>query len=435
MSTIVEINELLTKAKVLFAEVKAVYENPQATAEELEEANRKRDEAMSIKARAMNLQDVLAAAGDVAKRLESSQGRDENKTGSPGKFGDWGEFLQAAWYANHKDAGIRRIDPRLAWFREEIAPDEGKTMSGATGAAGGFLIPPEFDATLQAVIGESSIVQPRATVIRMRRRQIQLPVLDQTSATAGVPHWFGGLRFYYAEEGELKTNSDAKFRDVTLTARKLIGYTTATDELVADSAVSIGDFLSGPLGFAGGVAFMRDYMFLRGVGGGQPLGVLNAGATITVNRAATAPPISYADLVNMLESFLPSARGVWVISHSALSDLLQLTGPAGNPSYLWGSAVTGVPNTLLGLPVIFTEKLPAVGSAGDVLLADFRYYLIGDRQATTIESTQYDLWRYDKTSWRVVDRHDGRPWLSAPLTFIDGVTQVSPFVILGAKST
>jgi HK97 family phage major capsid protein len=435
MTTMNEINELLTKAKNLFSEVKAVYENPEATAEDLEAAGKKRDEAMTLKARAMNLQDVLSAAGDVAKRLESTQGEDKAKSGAPGKFGDWGEFLKAAWLANHKDAGVRRIDQRLAWFKEEPSPEEEKTMSGATGASGGFLIPPEFDATLQAAIGESSIVQPRATVIRMRRRQIQLPVLDQTGTTAGIPHWFGGLRFYYAEEGELKTESEAKFRDVTLTARKLIGYTTATDELVADSAISIGDFLSGPLGFAGGVAFMRDYMFLRGVGGGQPLGVLNAPATISVARASDNPIIGYGDLVNMLESFLPSARGVWVISHSALSDLLQLSGPTGNPSYLWGSAVTGVPNTLLGLPVIFTEKLPAVGTAGDVLLADFRYYLIGDRQATTIDSTQYDLWRYDKTSWRVVDRHDGRPWLSAPITFVNGITQVSPFVILGAKST
>ena len=69
-------------------------------------------------------------------------------------------------------------------------------------------------------------------------------------------------------------------------------------------------------------------------------------------------------------------------------------------------------------------------------LADFRYYLIGDRQATTIESTPYtDQWKYDLTSWRAVHRVDGQPWLSAPLTYQDGTVQVSPFVILGAKTT
>jgi len=30
---------------------------------------------------------------------------------------------------------------------------------------------------------------------------------------------------------------------------------------------------------------------------------------------------------------------------------------------------------------------------------------------------------------------DGQEWLSTPLTYEDGTTQVSPFVILGDKST
>ena len=224
------------------------------------------------------------------------------------------------------------------------------------------------------------------------------------------------------------------FRSVELVAHKLIGYTVASDELVADAAISLGDFLAGPLGFAGGVAWMEDYAFLRGSGAGQPLGVINAGATITVARQAVATPVQYVDLVNMLESFLPSGRGAWFITQSALSNLMTIQDPNG--SYVWQpNAREGMPQTIFGFPVFFTEKLPTVGNAGDVLLADWSYYLIGDRQATTIESTQYDQWRYDKTSWRVVHRVDGQPWLSTPLTLQDGTIQISPFVILGAKST
>jgi HK97 family phage major capsid protein len=81
---------------------------------------------------------------------------------------------------------------------------------------------------------------------------------------------------------------------------------------------------------------------------------------------------------------------------------------------------------------VWTEKVPRVGTTGDVVLADWRYYLLGDRQATTIESTKFDRWAYDETSWRVVHRVDGQPWLSAPLTYQDGTTQVSPFVVLSS---
>ena len=179
---------------------------------------------------------------------------------------------------------------------------------------------------------------------------------------------------------------------------------------------------------------MEDYAFLQGTGAGEPLGVINAGATITVARTGTTTPIVYGDLVNMMENFLPTGRGVWVFNQSAFSNLMNMQDPSA--SYIWQPNLqAGVPAMLWGMPVIFTEKTPVVGSAGDAILADFRYYLIGDRQATTIESTNQYRWQYDLTSWRAVHRVDGQPWLSAPLTLQDGTLQVSPFVILGAKTT
>ena len=135
------------------------------------------------------------------------------------------------------------------------------------------------------------------------------------------------------------------------------------------------------------------------------------------------------------ENFLPSGSGVWIINQSLMSEMLQLNGPAGNPSYLWGSAVEGSPDRLLGFPVIWSEKNPTLGTAGDVILADWSYYLIGDRQNTTIDSSIHNRFETDETTWRAVHRVDGRPWLSAPLTLQEGTQQESPFVILGDKTT
>jgi len=432
----------LDEAKAKFAEARALLLDPNSTVEDKGRVEGLMEEGRALKLQAAQLQEISDSFDDIlakhgAERSEEVDGEPEQR--GKKKFADWSDFLYSAWRANHKDGSFRKTDPRLVYFKEEpkdgMSELETKVMTEGTGASGGFLVPLEQMAELQGVIANNSIVRSRgATVIRMRRRQISLPVLDQTGTTAGVPHWFGGLLFYWAEEATEKTVSDASFREVVLTAHKLIGYTTASDELVDDAAISLGDFLSGPLGFAGGVSWMEDYAFINGSGVGQPLGVINAGATITVNRAAKNL-IGYGDLCDMVEAFLPSGTGSWTLTQSALSSLLQLQGPAGNPSYIWGSAISGGPATLLGYPVTFSEKNPRIGTAGDAILADWKYYLIGDRQATTVESTQYDLWRYDKTSWRVVHRVDGQPWLSAPLTYQDGTTQVSPFVILGAKST
>jgi len=305
------------------------------------------------------------------------------------------------------------------------------------GARGGFLVPVEQQEQLYGGDPMRPPIRSRSTMIPMRRRQINIPVLDQTGTTASQPHWFGGMLATWTEEAASKTQSDPTFRQVKLVAHKLICYTRASDELLDDSAVSLDAFLRGPMGFGGAIDWYSEYAFLQGTGAGQPLGVINAGATISVTATASppAPASLYTDLVNMLESFLPGANGVWMVNQRHMSDLLTMNGPTGNASYLWGSAMDGVPGTLLGYPVIFTEKLPGPGTSGSIVLADWRYYLIGDRQAVTIDSSNHELFQYDQTSWRAVARLDGQPWLSAPLTLSDGTAQVSPFVILGAKST
>ena len=438
-----EYKEKLGQAQALIEQAKAIVNNEKATPEEKASVEKMLTDAQALKAEALQLKDILEMGIELAGAQTEAQKKSAPEQKGSGKFESWGEFLEQVFMAGHPNIKSAP-DPRLRFFKdkdEEAQANAGrmakKDMAEAVGATGGFLVPVEYQNQLQGVMGEGSLVRGRATRIPMARRQINLPVLDQTGTTAGVPHWFGGMRFYWAEEASQKTESDANFRQVSLVAHKLIGYTRASDELVDDSAISLDAFLSGPLGFAGGVSWMEDYAFLQGTGTGQPLGVINAGATIGVARQVQAG-VTYTDLVNMFEAFLPSSQGVWFISQSVISNLMTMTDPGNN--YLWptmymGGAAAGRPPTLLGMPVIFTEKLPRVGTAGDVLLADWRYYLLGDRQATTIESTKFDRWQYDQTSWRVVHRVDGQPWLSTPLTYQDGTTQVSPFVILSSKAT
>jgi len=420
--------ERLAEAKRLREKVKELLENPEAPAEEKQHIPQMIEDAKRLMTEAGQLKNIIEA-GVQAKVLEhvAEQEKGDSPVGGS-EFKAWGDFLYAVWEANTG----RGVDQRLKAFRDET-PKATKQMSEATGAAGGFLVPVEFRAELMAALAEASIVRPRATVIRMTRRQLDIPVLDQTGTTAGIPHWFGGMQFYWSEEAGEKTLTDAEFRKIPLVAHKLIGYTRAGDELLDDAAISLADFLDGPLGFAGGVAWMEDYAFFQGTGAGQPLGVIGAGATLGIARAA-ANAVGYADLVNMLEAFLPTGKGLWCISQSAMSNLLTIQDPNG--AYVWQpNAREGMPTVLFGYPVAFTEKLPRVGTTGDVLLADWTYYLVGDRQATTIETTKFDRWRYDETSWRVVHRVDGQPWLSTPLTYQDGTTQVSPFVVLNAYST
>ncbi|MFA5053613.1 MAG: phage major capsid protein [Parcubacteria group bacterium] len=428
-----DLQEIAARRQTVLEQAGAILAQSEISGEDHQKAKDLLDEGKKLFERAEQMKEVKALGEQLATDMASAKAAQKQAGPEASKsFPSWESFLEAVWHAQHKNNMIQRADPRLVWFDEK---HEVKDMAEGVGATGGFLVPPEFRAQIYGVMGEGAIVRPRASIVRMNARQVTFPVVNQTGTTAAQPHWFGGLLVYHAEEAAEKTESDVSWRQFTLTANKIIGYTRASDELVSDSAISLGDFLAGPFGFAGAFTWQEDYDFLQGTGVGMAQGILTAPATITVARQSVATPVQYTDLINMLVKFLPTGRGVWCISQSVLAYLLGMSGPTGSASYLWGSAVNGVPNTLLGMPVQITEKLPAAGTAGDVLLADWRYYIIGDRQAWTVETTQYDRWKYDQTSWRAVHRVDGRPWLSTYLTLQDGSTTISPFVILGAKST
>jgi HK97 family phage major capsid protein len=447
-------HEFLLKAQGLMQEAEAVYADPTASAEAFAEAEKKVEEVKTLKKRASR----LIEAGKLMNELNGEIKR-THKPGTPNMgFPTLGHFVSATLQAGN----MRRmqmnlpVDPRLMKYAYRTdsketerfvkvhQPGAGvesgwgtKDLGESVGSAGGFLVPEEFLPDLYGVGSERTAVRSRATVIPMSRRSIRIPVLDQTGTSSNAPNFFGGIQPVWTEEATSKDETDPSFRQIELVAHKLTCYTEVSDELVEDAVISFDAFLRGPLGFAGAIAWTEEYAFLQGTGTGQPLGVLNAGATITVNRQADGE-FRLEDAANMLESFLPSSTGnaVWMMSQSAMSELITMNGPAGNPSYVFvANASAAAPMTLLGYPIIFTEKLPVQGSTGDVLLADWSYYLIGDRKEVTIESTNVYKFQTDQTSWRAVHRVDGQPWLSQPLTLADGTSQVSPFVILGEKAS
>ena len=80
--------------------------------------------------------------------------------------------------------------------------------------------------------------------------------------------------------------------------------------------------------------------------------------------------------------------------------------------------------------VAVTEKVPALGTKGDLSLIDPSFYVIGDRMSIEIAASEHVNFLKNQMTWRVVERVDGQPWLDKPITLQDATTQVSPFVVL-----
>lgn len=325
----------------------------------------------------------------------------------------FGDFLVKA---RTHDAGLREMTR--------------KALAEGTGADGGYLVPEEFMAEVQRVQLEETVVRANgARVLNMNSNIMRIPALNIASNASGSV--FGGISANWTGEAETKTASAPKFKQVTLEAKKLVGYVESSDELNNDSIVSMGGLLQDL--FTQTIAFEEDSAFLTGNGVGKPLGIVNAPATVAVTRT-TASKVGTVDLVAMLARFYRKGGSpVWIINQSVLPEIYKLKDENSNYILLPGSNsnISGaLPTSIYGIPVIVTEKLPALGTSGDILLADMRYYLIGDRQRITIDESIHVKFQTDEKSWRFVTRVDGQPWIDSAITPRAGGSTLSPFVKL-----
>jgi len=108
---------------------------------------------------------------------------------------------------------------------------------------------------------------------------------------------------------------------------------------------------------------------------------------------------------------------------------------ADSSNVIWiPNARQALPMTLFGIPIVFTEKTPTLGTAGDIILGDMSYYWIGDRQDSEISASIHANFTKNQTVWRFSHRVDGQPALNNVITLADGTQTVAPFVTLSAST-
>jgi HK97 family phage major capsid protein len=343
-----------------------------------------------------------------------------------GLFDTSGEFFRAIWRSNPD-----KNTPEMAAKLEQL-----RNFGSNIPSDGGFLIPETLRSELLSVALENAVVRPRARVVPMESLRVPFPAIDSTSNVSSV---HGGIVGYWTEEGAAMTESQARFSRVVLDAKKLTAFTKVPSELLADSLISLSALIDQL--FPEALAWFEDVAFLTGDGVGEPLGVLNGAAAISVSRTASGNDIELTDVVNMYSRMLPSSlsRAVWLASPSTFPSLAQLALTRGTDGIaspaMWmnnGQAIGSPPMTLLGRPVIFTEKVPASGSAGDLSFIDFGFYLLGDRQVMQARQSEDRYFETDEVAFRVIERVDGRPWLQSAITPANSGSTLSPIVKLGA---
>jgi HK97 family phage major capsid protein len=360
-----------------------------------------------------------------------------NIAGSGVGMGKWLTALRNASISPVKeftDILEKEYGSTLANFEGDVR-GKATPLAEASGSSGGYTVPIEFAMRLLQLAVQQQIIRPRAFVLPMGARSIRLPMLDVTTAQAsGVTAFLGGMQVAWTEEAQSKPEYEPSFKQLELVAHELSAFTLASNQLLADNAIGLDSFLSQL--FSRAIGWFSDYAFLQGAGAGKPVGLLNAPATISVNRSA-GNTFKVVDAVTMLSKLLTTSMGsaIWVCSQTVIPQLYQLADAAGRNIFLpnvqsFGGLAQSPPSSLLGLPILFTEKLPALGTKGDVMLIDPSYYVIGDRMQLEVQSSIHFKFQNAQTAWRCIARLDGQPWLDSYVTLADATSTVSPFVVL-----
>ena len=339
------------------------------------------------------------------------------------RFASFGEQLMAAYRAAMPGGKVdERLSTRAASGLNETTPSDG-----------GFLVQQDFVTELLKRTYETGILASKVKKIPISTNAngMKINAIDEDSRANGS-RW-GGVQTYWEGEADEITASKPKFRQMELSLKKLTGLCYATDELLQDAAALEAVIRQA---FAEEFGFKIDEAILSGSGEGEPLGILNSGAIVTVAKEASqTDTITVENLIKMWNRLWSRSRAnaVWYINQE-LEPYLYTLKIGDKPVYIPAGGLSEKPyGTLFGRPVVPIEQCSAAGEVGDIILADIGQYLLIDKGGIKSASSIHVRFLYDENVFRFIYRVDGKPIWTKPLTPYKGSATVSPFVTLAKR--
>ena len=382
------------------------------------------------------LKEILAEIAKGQPQMQVPKDTQEEKFLATGGFKSMGHFARDVY----KSTTSGQRTETLAKWSDFMSKQAG--MNEGVGSEGGFTVPTEFRATLMRDVLDQSILLNRCTQIPMATNSVEIPVIKETTRAAGSV--YGGVVVYRVSEGGTITSSMPTFSKVRLQLIKFAALAYVTSELLEDSPISMEPLLTSM--FSEAIAFQIDDDIVNGNGAGQFLGVLNAPSLATQDAEANqvASTIVTNNILKMWSRLKSRSQGnaVWIANQATFPQLATLAlevGAAGSSAGLLQQTTNGVTGrpimSLLGSPLVLTEHCPALGSVGDIILGDYRQYLIGQKAGGAIAAATSIHLRFltDETAFRFTLRMDGKPWEQSALTPKRGTPTLSSFVTLAAR--
>ncbi|MEU5580938.1 phage major capsid protein [Streptomyces huasconensis] len=313
---------------------------------------------------AVDYTQVVAANGDT-EEAEEARARHGGEEGVTAYSNAWRSWLRDG---TQDLTSEERNVLRSGW----VDGKELRAQGVATGAAGGYVVPPEFRAKMVETMKFYGAMRQVAEVITTATgATLPWPTNDDTANVGAI----------------LGENTQVTEQDVTLGQQDIGAYMYTSKlvrvslQLLQDSVLDFETWLARKLGER--IGRIQNTHFTTGTGTAQPEGVQTNAVIGKTGLVGQTTSVTYDDLIDLVHSVDPayrnSGRVQFMLADSTLGSVRKLKDTQNRP--LWEPSVqAGVPDKVVGYSYIVNQDMPAMAAnAKSILFGDFfAGYLIRD---------------------------------------------------------
>lgn len=246
---------------------------------------------------------------------------------------------------------------------------EFRAQGVATGAAGGYFVPTGFrNKIIESLKAFGAVREVSEVITTETGNQLPWPTNDDTANVGAI----------------LAENTQVTEQDVVLGQATLDAYTYTSKlvrvslQLLQDSAFDVESWLARKLGER--ISRATNAHFTTGTGTAQPDGIVTNATIGKTGAVGQTLSVIYNDLVDLVHSVDPAYRNersrfmTHDLSIATVRKIRDDSGGAGLGRPIWEpSTQVGVPDSLLGYPVVANNDMPVMAAnAKSILFGDFQ---------------------------------------------------------------
>lgn len=357
-------------------------------------------------------------------------------------FRHLGEQLVAI--ADVTRANAKRTDgPKTVEFRNRLAEIERRAtgVSANVDSEAGFMIQTDFAGMMwDSAVRESGIlsrVDSYTCGVDSNAVEWMRPKETDISSDA----IFDGIKMYRAAEAATVTATKGYLEKTRLELEKSMGLAYWSGE-AAKHAAFLGQFYQ--RGFSMALMRQMENEVINGTGVGQCRGILKSGNAVQSKAIETGQTISdpymYKNITGMWNILHTEdrANAVWLVHPDTEENLEHVTFPVGTggvPVFLSaGGGIGPGAATLKQRPVVPTDHCSAVGTVGDIILANLNKYMLIRKGTMDMNTSIHVRFLYDEEVFRVIAYFNGIVKNPNALTIKNSSVARASFVTLATRN-